>query len=89
MTWHPGDESDLATLVEVTFRAKRPMVARMSYLLHTGWAVHGAEAAARAADYQQGWAALLEGFAEGRLSTAAAASQLDRPASHAQVLVGG
>jgi uncharacterized protein YndB with AHSA1/START domain len=33
-------------------------------LLHTGWAVHGAEAAARAADYQPGWAALLEGYAK-------------------------
>ena len=29
MTWHPGDESDLATLVEVTF-SEAPMVARMS-----------------------------------------------------------
>ena len=63
MTWHPGDESDLATLVEVTF-SEAPDGGTHVDLLHTGWAVHGAEAAARAADYQQGWTALLEGFAK-------------------------
>ncbi len=57
MTWHPGEESDLATLVEVTF-SEAPDGGTHVDLLHTGWAVHGAEAAARAADYQQGWTAL-------------------------------
>ena len=68
MTWHPGDESDRPTLVELTFR-EMPEVPRMFALLHTGSALHGAEAAARAADYQQGWTALLEGFAKASPST--------------------
>ena len=68
MTWHPGEESDLATLVEVTF-SEAPDGGTHVDLLHTGWAVHGAEAAARAADYQQGWTALLEGFAKASPST--------------------
>ena len=63
MTWHPGEESELATLVEVAF-SEAPDGGTLVDLLHTGWAVHGAEAAARAADYQQGWAALLEGLAK-------------------------
>ena len=63
MTWHPGDESDLATLLEVTF-SEAPDGGTHVDLLHTGWAVHGAEAAERAVDYQQGWPALLEGFAK-------------------------
>ena len=63
ITWHPGEESDLATLVEVTF-SQAPDGGTHVELLHTGWAVHGAEAAARAADYQQGLLALLEGFAK-------------------------
>jgi uncharacterized protein YndB with AHSA1/START domain len=63
MTWHPGDESDLATLVEVTF-SEAPDGGTQVDLLHTGWAVHGAEAAVWAADYQHGWTAVLEGFAK-------------------------
>ena len=62
MTWHPGDEPDRATVVDVTF-SEAPDGGTHVDLLHTGWAVHGAEAAARAADYQQ-WTALLEGFAK-------------------------
>jgi uncharacterized protein YndB with AHSA1/START domain len=63
MTWHPGEASDVATLVEVTF-SEAPDGGTHVDLLHTGWAVHGAEAAARAAEYQPGWTALLEGFAK-------------------------
>jgi uncharacterized protein YndB with AHSA1/START domain len=62
MTWHPGEGSDVATLVEVTF-SEAPEGGTDVDLLHTGWAVYGAEAAARAAEYQQGWTALLKGFA--------------------------
>jgi uncharacterized protein YndB with AHSA1/START domain len=61
MTWHPGDESDLATLVEVTF-SEAPDGGTDVDLLHTGWAVHGAEAAEQAADYQDGWVPVLERF---------------------------
>jgi uncharacterized protein YndB with AHSA1/START domain len=63
MTWHPGYEADLATLVEVTF-SDAPGGGTQVDLLHTGWEVHGAEAAARAAGYQQGWVPVLEGFAK-------------------------
>jgi uncharacterized protein YndB with AHSA1/START domain len=49
--------------VEVTF-SEAPDGGTHVDLLHTGWAVHGAEAAAWAAEYQQGWTALLEGFAK-------------------------
>jgi uncharacterized protein YndB with AHSA1/START domain len=63
MTWHPGEGTDLATLVEVTF-SEASDGGTLVDLLHTGWAVHGTEAASRAADYQQGWTALLEGFAK-------------------------
>jgi len=63
MTWHPGEEPDLSTLVEVTF-SEAPDGGTHVDLLHTGWAVYGAEAAARAADYQHGWTALLEGLAK-------------------------
>jgi len=62
MTWHPGEASDLATLVEVTF-SDAPDGGTLVDLLHTGWAVHGAEAAARATNYQQ-WTTLLDRFAK-------------------------
>jgi uncharacterized protein YndB with AHSA1/START domain len=61
MTWHPGEESVLATLVEVTF-SDAPDGGTQVDLLHTGWAVYGSEATARATNYQQ-WTTLLEGFA--------------------------
>jgi uncharacterized protein YndB with AHSA1/START domain len=63
MTWHPGDESYSATLVEVTF-SEAPDGGTQVDLLHTGWAVHGAEAATMAAEYQPGWTAVLGGFAK-------------------------
>jgi uncharacterized protein YndB with AHSA1/START domain len=63
MTWHPGDEAELATLVEVTF-SEGPDGGTQVDLLHTGWEVHGAEAAEQAADYQDGWVSVLEGFAK-------------------------
>ena len=69
MTWHPGDESDLATLVEVTF-SQAPDGRTHVDLLHTGWAVHGAEAAARAAELSAGMDGSARGAREGRLSAA-------------------
>ena len=63
MTWHPGYEAELATLVEVTF-SEGPDGGTQVDLLHTGWEVHGAEAAEQAADYQDGWVPVLEGFAK-------------------------
>jgi len=63
LTWHPGDEAELATLVEVTF-SEAPDGGTLVDLLHTGWGVHGAEAAASAASYRDGWPTVLESLAK-------------------------
>jgi uncharacterized protein YndB with AHSA1/START domain len=63
VTWHPGYEEALATLVEVTFE-EAPDGGTQVDLLHTGWEVHGAEAAEQAASYQVGWVPVLAGFAK-------------------------
>ena len=63
MTWHPGDESDLATLVEVTF-SEAPDGGTHVDLVHTGWEIHGATASEAAATYRSGWPWVLELFAE-------------------------
>jgi uncharacterized protein YndB with AHSA1/START domain len=62
MTWHPGEGSDLATLVEVTF-SDGPDGSTQEDLLHTGWEVHGDEASEAAATYRSGWPGVLELFA--------------------------
>jgi uncharacterized protein YndB with AHSA1/START domain len=61
VTWHPGDEEALATLVEVTFKEASDGGTLVD-LLHTGWEVHGDTAQASAASYPQGWALVLERF---------------------------
>jgi uncharacterized protein YndB with AHSA1/START domain len=63
VTWHPGDEAELATLVEVTF-SEAPDGGTQVDLLHTGWEVLGADAAEQGARYQDGWVPVLEGFAK-------------------------
>jgi len=59
MTWHPGYEQGLATLVEVRF-SEAPDGGTLVDLLHTGWEVHGAETELKAIGYQAGWAIVLE-----------------------------
>jgi uncharacterized protein YndB with AHSA1/START domain len=61
VTWHPGYEEALATLVEVTFKEATDGGTLVD-LLHTGWEVHGDMAQASAASYPQGWALVLERF---------------------------
>jgi uncharacterized protein YndB with AHSA1/START domain len=59
MTWHPGYGEELATLVDVTFSDTADGATQVE-LLHTGWEVHGAEAAAAAAGYDEGWPLVLD-----------------------------
>jgi uncharacterized protein YndB with AHSA1/START domain len=61
MTWHPGDEEALATLVEVAF-SEAPEGGTLVDLRHTGWEVHGAEAEEDATGYQEGWPIVLAHF---------------------------
>jgi uncharacterized protein YndB with AHSA1/START domain len=63
VTWHPGDEEELATLVEVTFSDTADGGTQVD-LLHTGWEIHGATASEAAATYRSGWPGVLELFAE-------------------------
>jgi hypothetical protein len=63
MTWHPGYEAELATLVEVTF-SDAPDGGTLVDLRHTGWEVHGSEAEESAATYRNGWPGVLELFAK-------------------------
>jgi uncharacterized protein YndB with AHSA1/START domain len=61
MTWHPGYEEELETLVEVTFSDASDGGTRVD-LLHTGWAVHGADAQKMASGYEVGWPIVLAAF---------------------------
>jgi uncharacterized protein YndB with AHSA1/START domain len=61
VTWHPGYEDALATLVEVTFN-EAPDGGTVVDLLHSGWEAHGDQAQASAANYPEGWALVLERF---------------------------
>jgi len=61
VTWHPGSEEALATLVEVSF-SDAPGGGTLVDLRHTGWEVHGTEAREGAAGYQEGWPIVLEFF---------------------------
>ena len=62
VTWHPGDEEELATLVDVTF-SDAPEGGTQVELLHTGWEVLGEAAAQAASNYQSGWARVLGRYA--------------------------
>ena len=63
VTWHPGHEEELATLVEVTFSDTADGGTQVD-LLHTGWEIHGATASEAAATYRSGWPRVLELFAK-------------------------
>jgi hypothetical protein len=62
VTWHPGYEEELSTLVEVTFTDAADGGTRVD-LLHTGWEVHGAESPQWMDGYQTGWPMVLGRFA--------------------------
>ena len=59
MSWHPGYEEELATLVEVRF-SEAADGGTLVDLLHTGWEVHGADTEQKATGYQAGWPIVLE-----------------------------
>ena len=54
-SWHPGRPPDDMRTVELTFSPAAERRTRLE-LVHDGWP---ASAAARRADYERGWAALL------------------------------
>jgi uncharacterized protein YndB with AHSA1/START domain len=63
MTWHPGYDEALESLVEVTFSDADGGGTQVD-LLHTGWEVHGADAEQMASGYQEGWPIVLAFFAK-------------------------
>jgi uncharacterized protein YndB with AHSA1/START domain len=63
VTWHPGDEAELATLVEVTFSDTADGGTQVD-LVHTGWEIHDATAGEQAASYRSGWPGVLDLFAK-------------------------
>ena len=62
MTWHPGYDEALESLVEVTFTDADGGGTQVD-LLHTGWEAHGADAEQAARGYQEGWPIVLAFFA--------------------------
>lgn len=58
MTWHPGDNGDNPTRVEVAFEDLPGGGARLT-LTHTGWEAWGEGARARRDSYNAGWDAVL------------------------------
>jgi uncharacterized protein YndB with AHSA1/START domain len=59
-TWHPGYDAEHGTDVRVTFTASGDQT--LVSLVHTGWERMD-DPFARAAEYENGWPAVLAGFA--------------------------
>jgi uncharacterized protein YndB with AHSA1/START domain len=57
MTWHPGRAPETHQVLELSFAAEAQ--ATRVTLVHRGWEVLGAEAAAKRDDYAGGWQAIL------------------------------
>ncbi len=58
MTWHPGNNADNPTRVDVLFETLNAAETRVT-LTHSGWEVWGDEAAARRGSYDSGWEAVF------------------------------
>lgn len=56
-SWYPGQKSDLATLVEVSFRPAADGAEMI--LIHTGWEIRGDDAAEIREGYESGWEVVL------------------------------
>lgn len=63
LRWHPGYGEERATTITVEFEAIGTSLTRI-VLVHEGWEVHGADAAAISDGYTSGWDTVLEGLAE-------------------------
>ena len=59
MSWHPGDNTDNQTRVEVVFEDLPGGGSRLT-LTHSGWEVWGDDAPTRRGNYDKGWQSLLE-----------------------------
>ena len=62
MTWHPGNDAALATLVEVSFEPARAEACNVR-LVHSGWHARGEGAAAVRDGYDHGWDTVLQRYA--------------------------
>ena len=70
MTWHPGNNADNPTRVDVAFAAQGDTGTRVT-LTHSGWEVWGKDAEDRRAMYNGGWDHVLGTcFAQGCLQDA-------------------
>lgn len=54
MTWHPGNNADAPTRVEVVFEGRADGKTDVT-LIHSGWEVWGAEAQSKRDNYDKGW----------------------------------
>ena len=62
MTWHPGQDEDESTTVEVTFDAA-PNGRTLVTLTHTGWE-NRADASSAHGDYSTGWPVVMGRFVD-------------------------
>ena len=58
MTWHPGNNADNPTRVDVAFEALEAGKARVT-LTHSGWEIWGADAEEKRGNYDGGWDMVL------------------------------
>jgi len=58
MSWHPGNDPELATHVDIRFTATADGGTLVN-LVHTGWEIRGTEAGKAVAGYTTGWKFVL------------------------------
>lgn len=61
-SWYPGQTSELATHVEVSFRPT--LEGTEMILIHTGWEIRGEDAAEIRDSYESGWDTVLAGYSD-------------------------
>lgn len=69
MTWHPGNNADNPTRVDVVFEARGADITRVT-LTHSGWEVWADAAAARRDSYDGGWDRVFGVCYAGAMATA-------------------
>lgn len=65
MSWHPGQPTEQATRLRVTFTARAD--ATEVRVQHDGWEARGAESDNARRDYDRGWPVVLRGLSEAAL----------------------